>query len=140
MGSQRVKLAQYLSEVHRRCFVLGDFDCLIFTNNCWNVLYDQPWSPDWLGAYHTNGILHSRKELRKTFGFNTVLEGIDSKLNRGPKIPPFGSLVGVKSHAIFVGYALGISLGDQAVFVKERGLEYLPVSEVEHTWVHNVKQ
>lgn len=108
-------------------YKLYEWDCLIFTNTCWNILYGKPWCEDWLDAYVGSN-------LQDTTGYTSTLEAIGSKLN--PVLLPLGgSLVAIKTDEGPLGYGLGICHDNHCWFVGPKGLIKLPNKYVTLSWI-----
>ena len=72
--------------------------------------------------------------MKYDFGFNSLDEGLSTKLTRVER-PVFGSLVTTKGCRWITGVALGISIGSRAVFLNREGLTRLNIEDVESAWV-----
>lgn len=135
MGSIE-RLITYIEDCEGRSFEWGSHDCLTFTNDAYKAMYGKGWADDWVGRYMVDGRPMRRDELRKEFGWNTLNDAIDQRLTRSGKYPPRGALVTTKHSQRWVtGVALGICIGDRAVFLGKQGMLYLPLEMIESAWV-----
>lgn len=130
-------LNQYLIEVSDRPFSWHAHDCFMFTNEAWRRMHGHGWADDWAGRYIESGLYMKRDRLREVFGFRDFVSAIDSKLQRAGRFPPRGALVATKKKQRWaVGLALGICTGPHAAFLGQSGTIYLPLDDVEHSWVN----
>jgi len=137
MGKKE-SLNNYLSEIADRPFEWGVNDCFTFTNGAWQIMYGHGWADDWVGKYMIDGKPMRRDQLRKTFGYSTINQGLLSKLKPCER-PLYGSLVTTRKNQRWVtGVAMGISLGSRCVFLSKDGLIKLNAEDVESCWVPNV--
>lgn len=130
-------LQRYLTEVSSRPFKMGQHDCLTFTNEAYRRMTGSGWSEDWLGKYMRNSdVPFTTRMLRQIYGFLTMVEGIDSKMDRVNGVPPRGALVAMRSprDAVFP-HALGIANGTIGAFLSADGMVYCPITDIEHGWV-----
>lgn len=126
-------LNSYIRQNKDKPFKFRVHDCLTFTNDIWEILYGHKWSEDWLGRYRA----FTRPEaLKKEYEFNSLEEGIDSKLQRYEGIPPRGALV-ITSNAKnwSTGKAMGIAVGQSAIFLSDTGIINLPIEQIDMAWV-----
>lgn len=131
MGKNR-EMTEYVRSVSQTPFEIGVFDCLIFTNNCFRIIYGKGWCDDWLGRYCS---LNTRGQLKREFGFDDVFSALDSKLVRGPVIPKRWSLcISDKASSWIMGTAFGFSIGNGCLFLDKVGTRVLPISEVSASW------
>lgn len=136
MGPTRNRLNDYLSVVRDKPFEWGEHDCYTFTNNAWTAMYGRGYADDWMGKYMYKGKPVGAKTLKKRFGFDTLEEALDSKLQRIDYVPPVGSLVITdQAYEYATGAALGISLGVHAVYVGESGLVFNKIDQIKGAWV-----
>ena len=135
MGTREL-LNQYIQEVKEVPFKWGVNDCLIFTNEAWKRMYGHGWAEDWLGRYMTPRGPMKKNQLIKEFGFTDFTSAVDERLTRITSVPPRGSLVTTKkTQRWFIGCALGISVGTKAAFLSDKGVIYLPLDDVDKSWV-----
>ena len=101
-------------------------------------MYGKGWADDWSGKYISeSGAYKKRSDLIKTFGFDTLEAGIDSKLKRIDYTPPRGALVTSKAPNLWaIDKALGISIGLKAAFLGKKRLIFLPIQKVENGWIN----
>lgn len=139
MGSCIVNLEalnEYLDSKRNTDFVWGSNDCLTFSNGAFHAMYGEGWCDDWLGRYMRGKEHISNDELRAEFGFDTLEDGVSSKLTKIDYIAPRGALVTAKlSRRFLLGQAFGISTGTKAVFLMHRGLAYYPIEKVSNAWI-----
>ena len=139
MGSCIVNLEAlnaYLDSKRNTEFVWGSNDCLTFSNGAFHAMYGEGWCDDWLGRYMRGKEHISNDELREEFGFDTLEDGVSSKLTKIDYIAPRGALVTAKlSRRFLLGQAFGISTGTKAVFLMHRGLAYYPIEKVSNAWI-----
>lgn len=136
----RQLLNDYLRSVNDKPFAWGKHDCLIFTNNAYKAMYGEGWADDWLYRYMPEGkVLLRKNELKKEYGFNTLEDGIDSKLNRLSDIScyiPVGALVTTtKASKYATGAAFGIYTGRHGAFVGSSGVLYFSIEDIKDAWV-----
>ena len=139
MGSCIVNLEalnEYLDSKRNTEFVWGSNDCLTFSNGAFHAMYGEGWCDDWLGRYMRGKEHISNDELRGEFGFDTLEDGVSSKLTKIDYVAPRGALVTAKlSRRFLLGQAFGISTGTKAVFLMHRGLMYYPIEKVSNAWI-----
>ena len=139
MGSCIVNLEalnEYLDSKRNTEFVWGSNDCLTFSNGAFHAMYGEGWCDDWLGRYMRGKEHISNEELRGEFGFDTLEDGVSSKLTKIDYVAPRGALVTAKlSRRFLLGQAFGISTGTKAVFLMHRGLMYYPIEKVSNAWI-----
>lgn len=143
------KLHAFLREVANKPFQLGEWDCLIFTNEAFRHMYGEAWGQDLLGRYVQNGKLLTRMKMRQEYGYyssndvgsswiNHVEDLVDDRLKRVDNVPPRGALV-TTSESIFqaeyLGLSFGISVGSSAAFLSEQGVVYCPIDYIDSAWV-----
>lgn len=129
-------LNAYLDSKRDTEFVWGSNDCLTFSNGAFHAMYGEGWCDDWLGRYMRGKEHISNEELRGEFGFDTLEDGVSSKLTKIDYVAPRGALVTAKlSRRFLLGQAFGISTGTKAVFLMHRGLAYYPIEKVSNAWI-----
>ena len=129
-------LNNYLSETARHRFKWGQLDCLIFSNNAFHAIYGEGWCDDWIGRYMNKKTPKKHTELKEEFGFDTLVDGVSSKLTRIDYIAPFGALVTAPvSRRYLNGEAFGISNGSKAIFKMNQGHLFYPLDQVSGAWV-----
>lgn len=117
-------------------FKWGENDCLTFSNNAFHAMYGEGWCDDWLGRYMNGKSPIKNDQLKTEFGFETLEEGVSSKLTKIDYIAPAGALVTAKvSRRFLLGEAFGISSGTKAVFLMNKGLLYYPLDRVSNAWI-----
>ena len=134
-------LNQFIRENRERPFKWGEWDCLIFTNEAWRVMYGFGWADDWLGRYYKqekhNLQTLTPTQLKLEYGFSSLGEGVGSKLKRINTFPPVGALVAKKKVSNFsVGYGFGIAMGTNAALLGRKGIEFLPIETVNMKWIN----
>jgi len=129
-------LNQYLLTVRDKPFEWHKNDCFIFTNNAFRAMYGEGWADDWVGKYIKNGKYLGRDGLREVFQADTLVEAIDRKLERVTFVPPRGALVTTnKAKSWVISYALGISVGSNAVFLGRDGVISIPIEYTNDAWI-----
>jgi len=129
-------LNNYLAETARHRFKWGELDCLIFSNNAFHAIYGEGWCDDWIGRYMNKKTPKKHTQLKEEFGFDTLFDGVSSKLTRIDYIAPFGALVTAPvSRRYLNGEAFGISNGSKAIFKMNRGLFFYPLDKVSGAWI-----
>ena len=132
------RLTAYISDCENRSFEWGKHDCLTFTNGAYRAIYGNGWADDWLGRYMIDGRPMRRDELRKEFGWSTLEAAIDARLVRSGRYPPRGALVTTRHSQHWVtGVAMGICIGDRAVFLGKQGMIYLTLDLIDNAWVNH---
>jgi hypothetical protein len=130
------RLTAYISDCEGRSFEWGKHDCLTFTNGAYRAMYGKGWADDWLGRYMIDGRPMRRDELRKEFGWSTLEAAINERMVKSNKFPPRGALVTTKhARRWATGAALGICVGDRAVFLGDKGVIYLTLDLIDNSWV-----
>jgi hypothetical protein len=133
MGAQQLK--DYLRECLDVPFKLGQHDCIIFANTCWHRYFGYGWADQWLKVYMHQGKPVSPSMLKAKMGFRTFESAISSIMARNTSVfPSRGSLVAVKTDAVYVGCSIGIAIDHRAAFVGTEGLQYLPINDVDYAW------
>ena len=132
----RPELMRYLRGYQFRCepLVPGQNDCLTFTDGAWRAMYGRGWASDWMGRYASQGRFLGRKALVEAFGFSSILDAIDERLDRCPHVPPFGALVAAPGRGVF-GQALGICTGHHAAMLGDDGLCRIGIENITASWV-----
>jgi len=85
---------RYLRNYPCAPLVPGENDCLTFTDGAWRAMHGRGWATDWIGQYATHGRFLGRKALTEAFGFTSILDAIDDRLERCPHVPHLGILGG----------------------------------------------
>ena len=136
MGPERRRLNEYIRSVFDKPFAWGEHDCLIFTNTAWSEMHGEGYADDWLGKYMRKGKPVGKKTLQKVYGFNTLDEALDDRLQRVNHVPPYGALVtSSQIERYATGAALGVACGVRACFVGEHGVLYTPIDQIKGAWV-----
>lgn len=127
---------RYLRDFQFRCepLVPGENDCLTFTDGAWRAMYGRGWATDWIGRYASQGRFLGRRALIKAFGFDSILDAIDERLDCCPHVPPFGALVAAPGRGVF-GQALGICTGHHAAMIGDDGLTRIGIENITASWV-----
>lgn len=134
MGSQ--SLIIYVKANRDRQFVLGEHDCFTFTNGAWAAMHGCGYADHFIGKYADLGAKQFAALMKKSFGSSDIIEALDQHLTRINGVPPRGALVVTQSaRPYFTGYALGIAMGINAVFIGDNGLEYVSIGLVDGAWV-----
>lgn len=129
------RLNAYIKDAAHKSFAWGVHDCLTFTNGAYRAMYGVGWADDWLGRYMLDGRPMRRDELRKEFGWSTLEDAIDDRMQR-VQFPPRGALVTTKHAQRWVtGVAMGISIGTRGVFLLRQGVIYLPLNLIDNAWI-----
>ena len=88
-----------------------------------------------IGKYADLGPKAFARFMRENFGHVGLIDALDNGLCRVYGFPPKGALVASKScRPYFTGYALGIAVGVQAVFLGDEDVEYMPITEIDGAW------
>lgn len=134
MGSQ--SLISYVKSNRNRQFKLGEHDCFTFTNDAWRVMHGHGYADQIIGQYAGLTAKKFAAMMKKAFGSPDIIQALDKHMTRISGVPPRGALVVSKSaRPYFTGYALGIAMGINAVFLGEDGLEYMPIELIDGAWV-----
>ena len=125
-----VRLAEALETARGVPFSWGVHDCAIFAFGCVRAMTDADLFAPWRGTYDS-----AFSGTRKVLVPNGGLSGLASKL-LGTGLAPLafaqrGDLVSVLT---VDGPALGVCLGDRAVFVGPEGLVFVPMTQCEARW------
>lgn len=129
------RLNAYIKSAAHKDFAWGSHDCLTFTNGAYVAMYGKGWADDWLGRYMTDGRPMRRDELRKEFGWSSLEDAIDDRMQR-VEFPPRGALVTTKHAQRWVtGVAMGICIGTRGVFLAQQGVIYLPLNLIDKAWI-----
>lgn len=129
-------LNEYLDSKRHSEFVWGKNDCLTFSNDAFHAMYGEGWCDDWLGRYMRGKNLVTNEQLKVEFGFDSLEEGLATKLKKIEYVPPRGALVTMKAPRRFLlGQSFGISDGTRAVFLMNKGLLYHPIQNISGAWV-----
>lgn len=133
---QSTNLNEYLREVKDKPFSWGKHDCLTFSNSAFKSYHGWGWAEDYLGTYldGTEPLIPSK--LKKKYKVSDWDDLIPETLEEIDYVPPKGSLVATKKvERWMIGYSLGISLGLKAAFVGRKGLQYLPIDNIDRAWI-----
>lgn len=134
MGSE--SLINYVKAQRGRKFVLGEHDCFTFTNGAWRVMHGAGYADHFIGKYADLGPKQFAKLMKDSFGHCSMVDALDAGMSRVDGFPPRGSLVVTKSaRPYFTGYALGIAMGINAVFLGDNTVEYIPIEMIDGAWV-----
>jgi hypothetical protein len=129
-------LNSYIDEVREQAFMWHVHDCFMFTNECFRRMYGVGYADDWAGRYISGGLYMRREQLAEEFGFASLEDALDSKLARVNCFPPRGALVTAPGLNIWdINKALGISLGNKAVFLGKKKLSFLRIAKIENAWI-----
>lgn len=132
----RESLNAYLKSVRRNKFVWGQHDCLTFTNGAFRAMHGVGWAEDWLGRYMDGKRVLRLRELRSEFGYTEFYDAVDARLQRVNHVPPLGALVTTKKARKWaIGAAMGVCTGTKAAFLDEVGVIYLPLYDIDASWV-----
>lgn len=120
------ELVTFLKEKAKQDFNIKTNNCLMFTNECWNIYYGHKYTDkysDLTNISETN--------------YNSLVDACDQSpiLTRSEK-PQEGDLVALKvpSDTYLGGYVLGFCTGDLSVFLNNKGVRYLPTKIVDYSW------
>lgn len=135
------ELHDFLKANYDREFKWGEWDCLIFTNEAWKVMYGFGWADDWLGRYYKkkehNLQTLTPNQLREEYGFRSLSEGVGSKLVKINTFPPTGALVAKRQVSNFsAGYGFGIAVGTKAAFLSHKGVVFYPIETAKLKWIN----
>ena len=95
MGSENriSQLNAFLKEVKDRPFEWGVWDCLIFTNEAFRRMDGEGWGDDLLSRYTQGNKLLTRAQIRYEYGYQTVDDMLQDRMQRAYDVPPRGALV-----------------------------------------------
>lgn len=133
-------LNHFISEVRDRPFEWGKWDCLIFTNEAFRRMHGAGWADDWIGRYMAGEKPVTRSKLRREYGYQTIEDALQDRLQRADRVPPRGALVLGGNQVIssqWLGVCFGISVGTHAAFISEQGMVYSPIEYIDSAWVRN---
>jgi hypothetical protein len=129
-------LIDYVKAQRGKPFALGEHDCFTFTNGAWRTMHGHGYADKFIGRYAGLGKKAFAKLMRECFNTSDLIKALDAGLHRVETFPPKGALVATKNaRPYFTGYALGLAMGVNAVFLGEDDMIYLPISEIEGAWV-----
>ena len=135
MGPENL-LIGYVKAQRGKPFALGEHDCFTFTNGAWRVLHGRGYADHFVGRYAGLGAKAFAKLMRECFGASNLIEALDAGLRRVDGFPPKGALVASKNaRPYFTGYALGLAMGVNAVFLGDEDMIYIPIDEIEGAWI-----
>lgn len=128
-------LIAYIKSQRGRKFVLGEHDCFTFTNGAWAAMHGAGYADHFVGKYADLGPKAFARLMRESFGHVKLIDALDHGLCRVAGFPPKGALVVSSScRPYFTGYALGIAVGADAVFLGDDDVEYRPITEINGAW------
>ena len=131
------RLSEMIESVRGEPLVWGVHDCFTFINAAHYALKGEFLSPEWFCDYDTayRAKVMYAKKIKET-GFNGIIEGIDSKLDRqtGP-IAPRGSISArpLEGNTV-LGYAFGVVVSDKIAFLTADGLDFSQPVETDIFW------
>ena len=129
-------LIDYVKAQRGKPFALGEHDCFTFTNGAWRTMHGHGYADKFIGRYAGLGKKAFAKLMRECFNTSDLIKALDAGLHRVETFPPKGALVATKNaRPYFTGYALGLAMGVNAVFLGDDDMIYLPISEIEGAWV-----
>ena len=129
-------LIGYVKAQRGKPFVLGEHDCFTFTNGAWRAMHGHGYADHFVGRYAGLGKKAFAKLMWECFNTSDLIKALDAGLHRVETFPPKGALVASKNaRPYFTGYALGLAMGVNAVFLGDDDMIYLPISEIEGAWV-----
>ena len=129
-------LIGYVKAHKSKPFVLGEHDCFTFTNGAWRAMHGHGYADQFVGRYAGLGKKAIAKLMWECFNASDLIKALDAGLHRVETFPPKGALVVTKNaRPYFTGYALGLAMGVNAVFLGDDGLIYTPIDEIEGAWV-----
>lgn len=126
------RLHCFLMEVKERPFKWGEWDCAAFCGEAVKRMTGEDLYAEMKGLYSSE---EEAKELIQTKGFDTY-ESILWKM-LGEPISVTVAMRGdvVLSTAVRSGHSvIGVSLGENTVFVTIRGLVWVPTVDCDHAW------
>ena len=132
------QLHSFLKEVKHRPFEWGVWDCLIFTNEAFRRMDGDGWADDLLTRYTQGNKLLTRAQIRFEYGFQTVDDMLQDRMQRAYDVPPRGALVTSSESSLradYLGVGFGISVGSSAAFLSEQGVVYYPIEYIDSAWV-----
>lgn len=129
-------LIEYVKAQRGKPFALGEHDCFTFTNGAWRAMHGHGYADQFVGRYAGLGKKAFAKLMWECFNTSDLIKALDAGLHRVETFPPKGALVASKNaRPYFTGYALGLAMGVNAVFLGDDDMIYLPISEIEGAWV-----
>jgi len=129
-------LIDYVKAQRGKPFALGEHDCFTFTNGAWRAMHGHGYADKFVGRYASLGKKAFAKLMWECFNTSDLIKALDVGLHRVETFPPKGALVASKNARPYLtGYALGLAMGVNAVFLGEDDMIYLPISEIEGAWV-----
>ena len=129
-------LIAYVKAQRGKQFLLGEHDCFTFTNGGWRAMHGMGYADQIVGKYADLGPKSFDKLMKEAFGTSNLIAALDLNMRRVNGFPPKGALIAMKSdRPYFTGFAFGLSMGTQAVFVGEHDVVYMPMSQIEGAWV-----
>jgi hypothetical protein len=131
-------LSDWIDEAKHKRFAWGVHDCFIFTNTAWRRMTGKGYADEWYDRYYNNRYRPlDAASMRKEFGYNTLSEALNEKLQCLPESSVVhGNLVGCVRHAAqnTTNVALGICLGEKSAFCGKYGLEFIGNDEIQYAW------
>jgi len=125
-----VRLAEALEAARETAFAWGVHDCAIFAFGCVRAMTDADLFAPWRGVY--DSALSGAKKVLVPNGGLAALAGKLLETESAPlAFAQRGDLVSVLT---VDGPALGVCLGDRAVFVGPEGLVFVPMTQCEARW------
>ena len=129
-------LIEYVKAQRGKPFALGEHDCFTFTNGAWRAMHGHGYADQFVGLYAGLGKKAFAKLMWECFNTSDLIKALDFVLQRVETFPPKGALVVTKkARPYFTGYAMGLAMGANAVFLGDDDMIYLPISEIEGAWV-----
>ena len=132
------RLAEYVAKASGDAFTLGKHDCLTFVEGATVAMRGFGFAGDWLNRYMlVSGEPMVARQLAERFGFDTMVQAMDSKLKRETlRPPPRGSIVGIEKFAerSMTRLALGMSVGESLVFLRPEGVVKVSPRHAEYAW------
>lgn len=132
------RLTRYLREVNGRPFAYHAWDCFQFSNEGWRAMHGHGWGDDLAGKYtDKNGLYLRAANLRGVYGFDTVEDALDARMQRLP-FPVRGALVlaelGGAAQKI-TGCSIGFCTGTRGAFVGRKGVETVTIDKTFGGWI-----
>ena len=126
-------LVEFINENRNKPFLWGSHDCILFANKAAHALRGRGFCDDLIGQYDgLNACRFYRKGLRAG-GYKDITDAIDTRLNR-LIFPSKGAIVARKMPNEFLGYRIGVCIGQKIAFVGAAGLQFEGLDTEDIAW------
>ena len=134
------KLQNYLDSLSNTPLEPGVHDCIVFTNQCWRLLYGKGWADDVIGQYGAKGRYYAASFLQRKYAVSNIEQFVDRRLQRClPGIFVEGALaLFPEKDALQTGVGFGIVLGRYTVCLNAVGVAYASTRTMKAMWVNHV--